>query len=406
MLLALEGVRVLEVGSNLAAHFVGRQLAELGAEVLKVEPPGGDPSRRSGPFVRDVPHQDGSALFLHLNVGKRGVTLNQSTPTGREVLGRLAAGSDIVLWGDDIERGRAAAEAMQPGRTAAWLLISPYGASGPKAGWNARALTIYHAGGEGYLLPGGRSWEMYQDRAPLKGAEHLGEYSAGQSMTAAAMIGLMLGDPSTGPVLIDASIQEALLQLVRAEYEEYMGEGTIQSRGTRSTGLAGQLPAEDGWVQIMPTAQQPWDLLVDWMGNPEWAAPYATMEARAAARSLQDQEARDAKQHIGDWTAQMPKRQLYHEGNAQRIPVGAIFTIAEQLDDPQLSARGFFVEIDHPYAGALKYPTMAFQFRTIDGKEPQRIPAPLLGQHNVEVFEGELGLPRREVIALYEAGII
>ena len=129
MLVALEGVRVLEVGSNLAAHFVGRQLAELGAEVLKVEPPGGDPSRRRGPFVRDVPHQDGSATFLYLNVGKRGVTLNQSTPTGREILGNLAAGSDIVLWGDDIERGRAAAEGVQPGRTAVWLLVSPYGAS-------------------------------------------------------------------------------------------------------------------------------------------------------------------------------------------------------------------------------------------------------------------------------------
>ena len=399
MLVALEGVRVLEVGSNLAAHFVGRQLAELGADVLKVEPPGGDPSRRSGPFVRDVPHQDGSALFLYLNVGKRGVTLNQSTPTGREILGRLAAGSDIVLWGDDIERGRVAAASAQPGRTAAWLLVSPYGASGPRAGWNARALTIFHAGGEGYLLPGGSSWEMYQDRPPIKGAGHLGEYSAGQSMTAAAMIGLMLGDPSTGPVLIDASIQEALLQLVKAEYQEYMGEGTIQSRATRSMGIAGELPAVDGWVEVMPVQPHHWAPLMDWMGNPEWAADYLTVESRR-------DPTREAKQRLNEWTAQMPKRQLYHEGQARGIPTGAIFTIAEQLDDPQLSARGYFVEIDHPYAGALQYPTMPFQFRTTGGEEPQRIPAPLLGQHNVEVLEGELGLPRRDVIAMYEAGVI
>ena len=287
------------------------------------------------------------------------MTLNQSTPTGREILGRLAAGSDIVLWGDDIERGRAAAEAMQPGRTAAWLLISPYGASGPKAGWNARALTIYHAGGEGYLLPGGISWDMYQDRPPIKGAEHLGEYSAGQSITAAAMIGLMLGDPSTRPVLIDASIQEALLQLVRAEYEQYMGEGTIENRATRSLGIVGQLPAEDGWVEMMPSAQQPWDLLMDWMGNPEWAADFTTVEQRRA----RTEEAKEAKQHLGDWTVQMPKRQLYHEGNAQRIPVGAVFTIAEQLDDPQLSARGFFVEIDHPYAGTPQVPNDGFSIQ-------------------------------------------
>ena len=399
MLAALEGVRVLEVGSNLAAHFVGRQLAELGAEVLKVEPPGGDPSRRRGPFVRDVPHQDGGATFLYLNVGKRGVTLNQSTPTGREILGRLAAGSDIVLWGDDIERGRAAAEGVEPGRTAVWLLVSPYGASGPKAGWHARTLTIFHAGGEGYLLPGGTSWETYRDRPPIKGAEHLGEYSAGQSMTAAAIIGWMLGDPSTGPVLIDASIQEALLQLVKAEYEEYMGEGTVQSRSSRSLGIAGQLPAQDGWVEVMPSQPHHWDPLVDWMGNPEWAADYATVEARR-------EHVQEGTQHLSDWTAQMPKRQLYHEGQARGVPAGAVFTIAEQLDDPQLGARGFFVEIDHPYAGTLKYPTMPFQFRTTDGEEPQRIPAPLLGQHNVEVLEGELGLPRRDVIALYEAGII
>jgi len=214
---------------------------------------------------------------------------------------------------------------------------------------------------------------------------------------------LMLGDPSTGPVLIDASIQEALLQLMRAEYQEYMGEGTIQSRATRSLGIVGQLPAEDGWVEMMPSAQEPWDLLMDWMGNPEWAADYTKVEERRVRAGRAHDE---AKQHLGDWTAQMPKRQLYHEGNARKVPAGAVFTIAEQLDDPQLSARGFFVEIDHPYAGTIKYPTMAFQFKTTDGEEPQRIPAPLLGQHNVEVLEGELGLPRREVIALYEAGII
>ena len=395
---ALNGLQVLEVGPDVAAHFVGRQLAEIGADVVKVEPPEGDPSRRRGPFVRDVPHPEGGALFLYLNMGKRGITLRRSTPTGREILGGLAARADIVLWGDDPELGREYALAAAGDRPAVWMLVSPYGASGPQSGWKAHSLTLFHAGGEGYVIPGGIGWEAYRDRPPIKGPRNLGEFSAGQSIAAAAVLALMLAEQQQGQVLVDASEQEALLQLLRAEYSQHVDQGTVASRAERSLGVAGQMPAKDGWVELMPLAPGMWETLMEWMGNPAWADDYPDDVTRR-------ESGMELTRLIGDWTSQMTKRELYFEGQARGVAVGDVRTIPDLFDDPQLDARHYFVELDHPYAGRLKYPTMPYQFDA-DSEGEDRFPAPLLGQHTVDILETELGYERRDIIAMYEAGII
>ena len=398
MLRALDGLRVVEVGPDTAAHFVGRQLAEIGADVVKVEPPEGDPSRRRGPFARDVPHPEGSALFLYLNMSKRGITLRRSTPTGREILGRLLASADFVLWGDDPEQGREYARAAASDRPAVWMLISPYGASGPQSGWRTHSLNLFHAGGEAYVLPGGIGWEAYPDRPPIKGPGSLGEFSAGQSIAAAAVLALMIAETRQGQVLVDASEQEALLQLLPGEYSQYMDHGTIPSRSERSLPVAGQMPAKDGWVELMPIAPGMWETLVDWMGHPPWADDYPDELSRRDSGM-------DLTRLISDWTSQMTKRDLYFEGQARGVAVGDVRTITELFDDPQLEARDYFVELDHPHAGRLKYPTMPYRFGA-DDEGRERFPAPLLGQHNVDILETELGYERREIIALYEAGII
>ncbi len=398
MLSALDGLRVIEVGADVAAHFVGRQLAEMGADVVKVEPPEGDPSRRRGPFAGDMPHAEGSALFLYLNMGKRGITLRRTTPTGGEIFGRLAAGADIVLWGDDPELGRACAQAAASGKPAVWMLISPYGASGPQSGWKAHGLNLFHAGGEGYVIPGGIGWEAYPDRPPIKGPRNLGEFSAGQSMVAAVVLALMIAERRQEQVLVDASEQEALLQLLRAEYSQYMDQGTIASRAERSLGVAGQMPAKDGWVELMPLASGMWEKLMEWMGNPAWADDYPDeVKRREAGMEL--------TRLISNWTSQMTKRELYFEGQARGVAVGDVRTIPDLFEDPQLEAREYFVELDHPHAGRLKYPTMPYRFDA-DGGGKDRLAAPLLGQHTVEILETELGYERRDVTAMYEARII
>ena len=395
----MKGARVLEVGSSLTAHYVGRQLAALGAEVLKVEPPEGDPSRRNGPFVRDTPHPDGSALFLYLNAGKRGITVDRSTPTGRAIVGRLAARADIVLWGDDTATGQEAAAAVEVGRTAVWMLISPYGATGPRAGWSAYSLNIFHAGGEGYLLPGGLAWLAYPDREPIKAAGYVGEFSAGDSIVGACMLALLMDKPQDGPRIVDASIQEALLQVLRQEAWEYRADGNLPTRASRSMAIAGQMPTKDGWVEMVPATEKMVDSIFEWMGRPAWTQEYPTSdEQRAHGQRITPL--------LADWTVQHTSEELVQGGYERGVAVGHVLEPSQILGDPQLAAREFFAEIDHPHAGRLKYPLLAYRFEA-EGDTPAPLPrpAPLLGEHNVEVLEG-LDFSRREISALYEAGII
>ena len=402
MLPALEGLRVLEVGGNIVAHYAGKLLAELGADVLKVEPPEGDPTRRRGPYVRDTPHQEGSSLFLYLNTNKRGLTLDRGTPTGGEILERLARGADVVVWGDAVDAGDAAYRAIGDDWRGVWLLVSPFGATGPHAHWKAHGVNVYHAGGEGALIPGGIGWLAYPDREPLKGPGYAGEYSAGVVAAAGALVGLQLRGAEDASLLIDLSVQEALFQLMRPEVALYADEGIISDRSTREHGLAGILPAQDGWVELMPLQERMWENLVALMGNPDWAM---REEFRDPGQRRRGEVSAEGNERLGEWTAQHPKRWLYEEAQRHGIAIGEVLSVAEALESPQMAARQFFVEIDHPHAGPLKYPSLPFRTGPAPEQSRQR-PAPLLGQHNVPVLVDELGFSRREVVALYEARII
>ena len=400
MLDALKGLRVLELQSNVTSGYIARQMGAMGAEVLKVEPPAGDPVRRRGPFVRETPHLEGSTLFLFLNIGKRAITLDTSKPTGRDIRARLIAGADIVVWGGDPAEGRALAEECG-GQSRLWVLVSGFGATGPHSAWQTEGVNIFHAGGEGYLLPGGMAWMAAPDREPIKGAGHIGEFSAGDSILAGCMLALgahQEGDPA---VIVDGSTQEALLQLLRGEAWKAAYDGDIVSRASRSFPIAGQLPARDGWVEMVPSTAAMLESLFELMGRPAWTEEYPTDEERRANGAT-------ITEHIANWTAQRPMFELMREAQAAGVPLGPVLGPVGVLEDPQLEARKFFVAVEHPYAGSLRYPLKAYQFVGEEGEQPPvvPVPAPLLGQHNVDVLESELGFSRREVVALYEAGVI
>lgn len=405
MLDALAGMRVLELTSNITSGYVARQLGTMGADVLKVEPAAGDPLRRRGPFVREVPHQEGSTLFLFLNIGKRGITLESAKPTGRDIRSRLIASSDIVVWGGDPAEGHAIAQDCD-GRTKLWVLVTPFGANGPHAGWGAQSVNIFHAGGEGYLLPGGMAWMAAPGREPIKGAGYIGEFSAGDSIVAGCMLALTshlqeAHPQGAPPVVLDASTQEALLQLLRQEAWKGALDGEVVTRASRSFPIAGQLPALDGWVEMVPSTAAMLESLFELMGRPAWVERYPTDEDRRAHGA-------EITERIAEWTAQRRKLDLMFTAQRAGVPLGPVLGPAGVLEDPQLAERNFFVEIDHPHAGRLRYPLAPYQFVGEEGDRPRLtpLPAPLLGQHNVEVMESELGFSRREVVALYESGVI
>ena len=167
-----------------AAPFCGKLLAALGADVLKIEPPkAGDPSRRRGPFPGDVPHIERSGTFLYLNTGKRSLTLNVDDPQGWVMLGELAAQSDVLVH--DIQPSRAAELGLEQ-QTLSQInhdlivaAITPYGSSGPNANRRAYDINVFHAAGEGNLLPNGLALDQFPDRAPITAGSLMGSYQGG-----------------------------------------------------------------------------------------------------------------------------------------------------------------------------------------------------------------------------------
>ncbi len=170
---ALEGLRVLEYAEFVSGPYCGKLLADMGAEVIKIEPPDlGDESRRRGPFPNDVPDPDASGLFLYLNTSKLGVTLDPSKLTGRRIFEKLVEQADILVENNQVglmsKLGLDFDSLKKLNQRLVMASITPFGQSGPYSQWKSYYLNTFHAGGEGYTLPGGIGWQMYPERPPLK----------------------------------------------------------------------------------------------------------------------------------------------------------------------------------------------------------------------------------------------
>jgi crotonobetainyl-CoA:carnitine CoA-transferase CaiB-like acyl-CoA transferase len=378
-----------------AAPYCGKLLADLGADVLKVEPPIGDPARRRGPFPDDVPHAERSGLFLYLNTSKRAITLNLETETGREILRKLAARIDVLI--EDRAPGELESAGLGRDRLARTnprlivISITPFGQTGPYRSYRSHHLNLYHASGHSaslHLPEGG------EGRAPPRGGGYLGEYDAGLTAalaTLAAVLGRDRGGPGTH---VDVSKQEALMCLERVD----LGRAINDPESLRRRMVGGLTRAKDGYFVITPIQNHQWQALVRAMGDPEWSrAEWCQTEAGRM-------EHRDEiRPRIEEWAAGLTRDEIYHLTQAEGAPTGPIRDVAEVRAWKQTEARGFFAEIDHPEAGAQVYPTAPYQFsRTLRAATP----APCLGQHNEEVYCDRLGYSRGELSRLAEAGIV
>jgi crotonobetainyl-CoA:carnitine CoA-transferase CaiB-like acyl-CoA transferase len=199
-----------------AGPYCGKLLAELGAEVVKAEPPAGDSARREGPFAGNSPHPEKSCLYLYLNAGKLGITLDLKSPRGRGIFERLVESVDVLLEDtppgtlDDLGLGYTRLTQLNPRLVV--TSITPFGQTGPYHGYKAYHLNIYHAGGDGYLLQsGGKTL----DQPPMTGGGHLGDYEAGSAASVATFAALLAGRATGQGQHVDVSKQEALLALNR-----------------------------------------------------------------------------------------------------------------------------------------------------------------------------------------------
>lgn len=395
---ALAGLRVVELCGMIAGPYCTKILADLGAEVVKVEEPGaGDPARRAGPFPQDSPHRERSGLFLYLNTNKLGVTLGVTTATGRRLLLDLVRDADVFVQdlppGDAEKLGfdyEALADSFPELIVTA---ISPYGASGPHRDWRTYHLNLYHGSGHSSFF--------YVDprealKGPVVGGGFVGEYDAGMA-AALATLGAVLGRQGTGRGQeVEVSKQEALVALERVEIGRLANDPKPMNRPGMVGGL---VPSSDGHVVITAAQNRQWEGLVRAMGNPEWA------QGETCRDELSRSENRDEiQERILEWTGRHTSEEIYHLAQRNSAPVGPVRTVSEVMAWPQARERGFFAEIEHPDAGRLEYATAAYRFSETPWRAERA--APRLGEHNETIYCERLGHSRQDLVRLRSAGVI
>ena len=396
---SLASLRVLELGGMVAVPYCGKLLASLGAEVVKIEPPkSGDPSRRRGPFPDDAPHPERSGAFLYLNTGKRGVTLDVDDPQGREILRQLAAETDVIIH--DSPPALASARGLEqqalsevnPGLIVA--TITPFGSSGPNAGYAAHDVNVFHAGGEGNLLPNGLALDTFPDRAPIAAGGMMASYQGG--LTAAvgvlgAVIAQWNGEPGQ---VVDCSMQEAQLAIGYLPIQRLEAEDFVETRFSRFFRMGGVMPAADGYVELLTLEPRQWEGLARLLGEPEWASPDKFRDPATHGP--------DINANLRQWSAEHTREWLYREGQAHGVPIAPYLTPMEVFESPQQHERDFFMPVDHPEAGSYDYAGLPFR---MSETPPALRRAPLLGEHNAEVY-GALGYSPEDLTALARAEVI
>ena len=400
---ALPDLRALEIASLIPGPYCGKLLASLGADVIKAEPPGrGDPSRRRGPFPDDEPHPERSGLFLYLNTGKRSITVDPANPAGQDLLRQLVARVDLVVH--DYTPARAAEVGLDSRSLLAAnpdvivTAVTPFGGSGPYADYHAGHLATFHAGGEGWLLPNGVALDTFPDRPPIVAGANMGDYQAGLTAAVGALAAVYNRLGTTGEVrgqVVDASAQEAQLSVGYMPIQRHESEGITETRFSRYFRVGGVLPASDGYVELLTLEPRQFEGLLAFMGNPDWASPEMFSDPATHGPEL--------NRHMREWFSRHTREWLYAEGQAHGVPIAPYYTPSEVFRSPQQRERGFYSEVDHPATGPLQYAGAPFQ---LSATPTTLTRAPLLGEHNAEVYCGLLGYAAPELAALGRAGAV
>ena len=396
---ALAGVRVVEYTEMASASFCARLLGDAGADVVKVEPPGGDRYRHHGPFPDGQPDPDWSGMFLYLNANKRGVGLDLQDPPQKTAFDDLVAKADILVVGGqsaDIARQGLRREVLQhrnPALTVA--AITPFGLSGPNSGYLGDELTAVASGGLSFSTPGIPDGVLDPaEEPPLSANTPLGGLMTGV-LGAAACVAALLSRQFTGQGCeIDLSLQEGVAavmpyELAHASYHE------PKKREPPGFGLMPNvyMPCKDGYVVIMAVLDGHWRSLMEAVGRPDWADSevFATGQQRA-----QNWDALEP--FMLEWTMSHTGEEIARLAQERGVPCFPAYTVGQMMKSPHVSERAFLQEFTSPGGHSFKLPGHPIRM----GATPWRSlrPAPRLGQHTVEVLRDWLGCSEAEANSL------
>jgi CoA:oxalate CoA-transferase len=402
---ALSGVKIIDLTWHIAGPYCTKLLADYGADVIKVERPGkGDPARTMGPFLKDDPHPEKSGLFLHLNTNKKGITLNLKTLTGKKILKELVKDADILVesfrphvmpgLGLDYETLKKINPRLL------MVSISSFGQTGPYREFKATEIVEYAMGGEMYSTG-------IAGREPLKLGGNVGQYQAGTVAAVATMGALFAAESQGSGQHVDVSIMETQAGSAdrRAIYiMGYICAGVITTRWPPPREAVrmlimpqGVYPCKDGFVNTLSLPQW-WPRYIEALGMPE-------LKDDPRFQNIFSMEAGMEFDAIWySWLADHGKQELFDIFLKCKIASAPVNSPEDLLNNVQLKAREYFVEIDHPITGRVTYPGAPVKLAESPWKI--RYPAPLLGQHNEEIYCGQLGYTREDMVKLREGRII
>ena len=396
--------RVLDL-TDYKGVFCTKIMADYGADVVRIEPPLGDPGRSKGPFPNDEPGVESSAYFLFYNTNKRSITLNLETDLGQTIFKRLATKADVVVeslaigylksLGLDYE----SLSESNPGLIMA--SISPFGQTGSWKDFKSSDLIAMAA--SGYMQITGEP-----DQPPVRQGNEQSHYPGAQYAAVAIMAALYYREMLSGEgQYIDVSQQEALITFYTDAHPAlaWMQMGQNVTRvGTNSTLVIplGAFPCRDGWISAGVITPREWDNLAEWI-----------YEVTGNDEILNDKYKggnQERAPHIDvitamflEFTTRFTADELFHEGQRRNLVFLPVNDVSDLMRDTQLDASNLWTEMDHEQVGRLKYPLGIFDSEDFS---PSQSAAPSLGQDNQSIYEGELGLTAQEIAGLRSARVI
>jgi crotonobetainyl-CoA:carnitine CoA-transferase CaiB-like acyl-CoA transferase len=365
--------RILDLADEKGA-FCGKLLGDLGADVIKVEPPGGDRMRFRGPFYKNQVHPEKSLFFLYFNTGKGSITLNLEDDAGRVLFRRLVKKADAVV------------ESFEPGYLASLGLdypklrkinprlvmcsVTPFGQNGPHSSYKATDIVVMAVGG--YMQLTGEP-----DRPPLLLGGEQSFYPGAQYAAVGILAALYYRDSVSGKgQYIDVSMQEAVLTYLHEQMPVltwYGKKEDVSRLGYMEAVLTpfGLYPCKDGWTAIGLVTSHEWKTLAQWVyevtGNAEILDPKYDEGGFLARMVHRDM----VNAMIIDFTTRLTGREIFLEGQRRGLAISLVNTVDALIDDPHLNESGFWVELEHPVVGSSDIPEARFIVMPLGGQEKQ-----------------------------------
>lgn len=378
---ALAGLLIIETAERVSGEYTGKLLADLGAQVIKVEAPGGAPTRTMGPF-----HKGESTLFAYLNANKQSVVLDLQDQAGRLLLNRLLARAHALV--DDHGDAWAQRSRMTPELVAAdhpalvHTIVTPFGQGAPAQLQHLHPINVINAGGWAYHSPS----ETPSDKPPLKGAgRFLPDYEAGIDAALCTMASLLRLRRAGGGQFVDVSEVEVQLNRIDAVLGRMLA-GEAEPSDARTAydmgGPGASFACADGHVFLFMTTRHHWKALCGLMGDPGWTARFREdwLEFDCTPENVAD-----FRKHFATWIALQRKLPITEAAQKAGVSMVPVNTASDLPRHAQFVDRGFFQHGEHPVFGEVAYPGACYRLSATPVQV--RSPAPQLGADQREITD-------------------